>query len=226
LACACAKLNPNALMSILSWPQLITSQPTVRLIVASAQCGSTKGQRYLAKLVLTWGVSEAWPMLIVGRMRMDPVSHGFGAIRNLSWLLGALFITMSASAPTSAMSSVPSQGIALMCKVSGVNAIRPATSEAAVCASFKQHIDRALAVQTQLVGSLPVKSRGEWITIDLHFLKSGTATADVVSRLRSKTTIHPQIAVDVMDKSLGSGEVGKLAREVARTISSTNENAG
>ncbi len=165
-------------------------------------------------------------MLVVGTMRMDPVSHGFGAIRNLSWLLGTLFITMSASAPTSAMSSVPSQRIALMCKVSGVNAIHPATSEAAVCASFKQHIDRALAVQTQLVGSPPVKSRGEWITVELHFLKSGTATADVVSRLRSKTTIHPQIAVDVMDKSLGLGEVGKLAREVARRVSSTNENAG
>ena len=161
-------------------------------------------------------------MLFVETIRTYTVSHGFGPIRKLSWLLGAMLITMSASAPTSAMSTIPSPEIALLCKVSGVNAIRPATSEAAVCASFKQQIDRALAAQTQLVGSLPVNSRGEWITVDLHFLKSGTATVDVVSRLRSRTTVHPQIAVDVMDKSLGSGEVSKLAREVARRISSTN----
>jgi hypothetical protein len=112
-----------------------------------------------------------------------------------------------------------------VCKVSGVSAIHPATSQAAVCASFKQQIDRAMAVDTQLVGTLPVESRGEWITVDLRFLKSGSATADIVSRLRSKTLIHPQIAVDVMDKSLGSGEVSKLAREVARRVSSANENA-
>ena len=195
-------------------------------IAASPPWILPKGLSCPAKLVLTLGVSEDGLRLIVGMMRTDPVWHGFGAIRNLSCLLGAMFISMSDSAPISAMSTVPSQGIALLCKVSGVNAIRPAMSETAVCASFKQQIDRALAVQTQLVGSLSAKSRGKWITVDLHFHKSGTATADVVSRLRSKTLVHPQIAVDVMDKSLGSGEVGQLAREVARRVLSTNENAG
>lgn len=195
-------------------------------IVASSPCILPKGLSCPAKLVLISVVSKEGRRLIVGTMGTDPVWHGFGAIRNLSCLLGAMFISMSASAPTSAMSTVPSRGIALLCKVSGVNAIRPAMSEAAVCASFKQQIDRALAVQTQIVGSLPVNSRGAWITVDLHFLKSGTATADVVSRLRSRTTVHPQIAVDVMDKSLGSGEVNQLAREVARRVSSTNGNAG
>jgi hypothetical protein len=44
--------------------------------------------------------------------------------------------------------------------------------------------------------------------------------------LRSKTIVHPQIAIDVMDKPLGLGEVDQLAREAARIVSSTNIIAG
>lgn len=148
-------------------------------------------------------------------MRADLLSQRATAIGRIACGLGVLWMT-------AAMTQAPApanRGAALICMVAGVNAIRPATSSSAVCAVFKRQIDRALTAPTQTVGGLAAGSRGDWIKLDVRLLKSGTVTADAASRLQGKTVAHPQIAIDVMDKSVGMREIEILAQEVAKAIS-------
>lgn len=94
--------------------------------------------------------------------------------------------------------------------------LRPAVSDGSVCMTFKQHVDKALPKATKAVDAV---SGADWIKVDVRFSKPATASALVTRKAGGAEQVHPEIAVDVMDKPLGQSEVEMLAKEVAKLVS-------
>lgn len=133
----------------------------------------------------------------------------------VSLISGAILLMATASA--CAQHAAPGS-VNLLCRVEGVKLLSPATTEDAVCGEIKREIDGALSRQTTIVKTLASAGKADWIKVDVRIAQPGTASATVVQSVGGREAAHPEIAVDVMDKSLGSKEINRLATEIARAV--------
>ena len=131
---------------------------------------------------------------------------------------------MTSASACTAHGNVAQYDVGLACAVEGAGLLKPEMSNAAVCAEFQTKIEAALARKTIAVNSTAGAESVDWIKIDVRFSKPSTASAMVVQRTGGKQTDHPEIAVDVMDKAIGSSDVATLATEVAKFIAQTAKN--
>ena len=134
--------------------------------------------------------------------------------------LGSILLMTSASACT-AHGNVAQNDVGLFCSVNGAKFLEPAMTDQAVCAAFKTKIDSALTRQTVAVNSVSEALPADWIKIDVRFSKPGTASAKFEQSTGGKQTVHPEIAVDVMDKAMGPNDVDTLASAVAKVLAET-----
>jgi hypothetical protein len=105
-----------------------------------------------------------------------------------------------------------------LCSVKGAELLSPAMTDASVCSMFKNRIDQALANPARTLKTVSAASSADWIKLAIRFSKPGTASAALVRKNGGRETVHPEIAVDVMDKPLGQRDVKKLADEVAKLV--------
>ncbi len=126
-------------------------------------------------------------------------------------------LLMAAASACSAQTAT-SNAIELSCSVEGGKLLSSAITDDAVCGEIRREIDGALSRQTKTVRSIASTSRTDWIKIDVRFVQPATATAAIVQRVGGREIVHPEIAVDVMDKAFGPKEIKLLAAEIARVI--------
>ncbi len=108
--------------------------------------------------------------------------------------------------------------LSLVCVVAPGQVRKTAFSPAQICESFRVEIERTLGETARIVATSPKARHARWIRIDIGFPRRNAIEAALTSHYPGKTTIHPKIAVDVMDKSLGSREISSLARAVAAAL--------
>jgi hypothetical protein len=130
--------------------------------------------------------------------------------------VGFGFVLMQSSA-CSATQSAPSKETQYLCAVSGAEVLRPQMTIDAVCAAFKERIDAQLAQPSKAAAGVALTD-ADWIKLEIKFAKTGTAIARVKMKRSGIEVAHPEIAVDVMDRSLGPDHVAMLAKEVAKLV--------
>jgi hypothetical protein len=135
-------------------------------------------------------------------------------------MLGATLFMTSASACT-AHDDKMQREVAFMCSVDGAKFLSPAMSSEDICALFKTKIDDAMKEKTVISTSHSKAMPADWIKLDVQLLKRGTASAMVVQKTDGRETVHPEIAVDVIDKAMGPSDISKLASEVAKFLAET-----
>ena len=140
------------------------------------------------------------------------------------WIGVGCVLLMTAASACSAHSGAIHDSADLLCTVEGVKLLSPAMNSDAVCEIFKAKIDEKLARKTVSVNSASEPDSANWIKLNIRFSHPGTASAMVVQNESGMQTIHPEIAVDVMDKAIGRTEVTMLAVEVARTVAKAQKN--
>ena len=128
---------------------------------------------------------------------------------------------MTTASACTAHGNVAQTELGFLCLVEGTKLLNPAMNDEGVCAAFKTKIDSALARQTVTVNSVSEGEPADWIKIEVRFSKPGTASAMAVQRTGGKQTVHPEIAVDVMDKAMGPIDVDTLAAAVAKVLAET-----
>lgn len=127
-------------------------------------------------------------------------------------------ICMTASTACSAETATTTSEIGFSCSVVGNKLLSPSVTTSSVCATFKDRIDGALVKPTKTMKALSNAGAGDWIKLDVRFSQPGTATAIVVLNAGGRKIVHPEIAVDVMDRPLGQSEIEKLATEVVKLV--------
>lgn len=130
--------------------------------------------------------------------------------------IGAILVMASSSACST--QGVASTSVELLCTVEDAEKTAKTNSPENVCDEIKREIDTALSRQTKAVKSVTPASLVDWIKVDVRFAQGRTVTATVAQRIGRREIIHPEIAVDVMDKPLGMKEIKLLAAEVARAV--------
>lgn len=111
--------------------------------------------------------------------------------------------------------------VGFLCAVDSTKMIRPNMSDEAVCALFKVQIDDVLKQKTIAVDDASHALPPNWLKIEVRFSMPGTASASLVQSTGGKDTVHPEIAVDVMDKAMEPKDVGMLASAVAKYLAET-----
>jgi hypothetical protein len=132
--------------------------------------------------------------------------------------VGVGAILLMASVPSCTAQSAAPASVQLVCSVTGAKSLPDEWTSDAVCAEMKREIDRALSRPVTDVKSIAAIGNTDWIRVDVKFTQPATAAATVVQRIGAREVAHPEIAVDVMDKSLGAKEIKLLAGEVARAV--------
>lgn len=146
---------------------------------------------------------------------MDIAKEVFGSAKWLrhgvaTFAFAALFT--GCSMPINASSD----SVEFVCSVEGSGLLKPAISDASICAAFKQKIDEGLPHASKAVDEA---SGSNWIKLDIRFSKPGIATAMISRDQGNGAEPLDPIAVSVMDKPLGQNEINMLAKEVAKQIS-------
>ncbi len=130
--------------------------------------------------------------------------------------VAAAMVFMTVSSGCTAPISATSDSVEFVCTVDGAKLLLPGSTDASICATFKQHVDEALPQASKAVQSA---SGADWIKVDIRFSKPASASAVVTRKNGAGERVHPEITVDVMDKPLGENEVKRLAEEVAKLVS-------
>lgn len=110
----------------------------------------------------------------------------------------------------------PAREVVFVCSASGTERLRPQTSAAQVCALFRQKVEAAIARRTRSANALPSSGNGLRIVVRIDSARSASAAATV--QARGKTIRHPELTIDVMDKSLGMRDLDLLANQIARKL--------
>jgi len=79
---------------------------------------------------------------------------------------------------------------------------------------FKRRFDAQFGRATRAANAMP--RTGNAISVVLRVAGDRSASAIVTTVVRGKSTHWPEIAIDVMDKPLGTREIEQLAGEIAR----------
>lgn len=111
--------------------------------------------------------------------------------------------------------------IEMLCTVTGPAKHRGALTDKAVCERFGLRIREALKQPVKQTALIPASSKARWVKLQIKLLPLGRAEAALTSRLHGKATNHPLLAVQVMDKPLGLGEIDKLARLAGQTLAAS-----
>jgi hypothetical protein len=135
-------------------------------------------------------------------------------------VLGTSMFMMTASACTAHPNAAPA-GIGFVCGVDSTKMRLPVMGEEEVCALFKAKIDDALKQKTFVVGDESAVLPANWLKLEVRFSMPGTASATITQSKRGKETVHPEIAVDVMDKAMGPSDVNMLADAVGQYLADT-----
>jgi hypothetical protein len=133
---------------------------------------------------------------------------------------GSVIVMTSASACTAHPSAAPA-GIGFVCGVDNTKMISPVMGEKEVCAFFKAKTDDALKQKTVAMGDEVAALPANWLKLEVRFSMPGTASAIITQSKSGKKTIHPEIAVDVMDKAMGPSDVKTLAAAVGQYLADT-----
>jgi hypothetical protein len=131
--------------------------------------------------------------------------------------LGSVIMMISASACTAHSNAAPSS-IGFFCGVDSAKMLSPAMSNDEVCALFKTKIDEALKPSALVAGDESAALPANWLKLEVRFSTPGTASATVTKSKSGKETVHPEIAVDVMDKAMGPSDVNMLADAVGQYL--------
>lgn len=154
-------------------------------------------------------------------MRLSRIKADVGR-RSRAKLLRALSVP-GALALMAAASACSAQGLTankveLLCTVDGAKLLPSGTDEAALCAEMQREIDTALAPRSTVKSVARIGS-ADWIKVEVRLQhKPATASARIIQKTGSQEIVHPEIAVDVMDKALGRKEMKRLVTEVARSV--------
>jgi hypothetical protein len=148
-------------------------------------------------------------MIIGGALRI-------AACAGLALVDGGGLVEGAAARPAATRPAEPQ--VALVCTVKGLAKHHRGIAAAALCARFEQRIREALGVPVAQAGQIPAGSKGRWIKIEVRMMPLGRAEAALISRLHGKSTEHPLLAVQAMDKPLGLGEIDRLARLAGKTL--------
>jgi hypothetical protein len=140
-----------------------------------------------------------------------------GNVRLRTAFVGSALLLMAAS---SACSAHPAKAapMALSCTVSGEKLLAPAMTGEAICAEFKRQIDAVLPQGTEVFGDVPTGKDPSWIKVAVRFVQPGTASAKLTQSSAGGVVKHPEIAIDVMDRSLNQSDVKRLATETAQAM--------
>lgn len=130
--------------------------------------------------------------------------------------LVALAVGVTTPALPAAPAFDPYREIVLVCTATGGAHVRPVMTATQLCAAFKLRLDAGLGRVTRTAAAMP--ATGNAIRVELRVPSQRTASAIVTTVARGKSTRWPEITVDVMDRPLGTREIGQLAGEVARAI--------
>jgi hypothetical protein len=106
--------------------------------------------------------------------------------------------------------------VVYVCSASGTEHLRPQASAAQVCAVFKRKVEAAIARRTRSANALPSRGNGLRIAVRIDSARSASAMATVMTNGRSVR--HPELTIDVMDKSLGMRDLDLLATQIARKL--------
>jgi hypothetical protein len=125
---------------------------------------------------------------------------------------------VSATEANAAATPPASPEVTLVCTVSGRSKHHRELTAEAICARFLPRIREALTLPVKQAGQVPAGSRARWVKVDIRLLPRDRAEAALTTHLRGKATKHPLLAVQVMDKPLGLGEIDTLARLAGRRL--------
>lgn len=123
----------------------------------------------------------------------------------------------SASACTAHPNAAPNS-IGFFCGVDSIKMLSPVMGEEEVCALFKAQIDDALKPNALVIGDESAALPANWLKLEVRFSMPGTASATITQSKSGKETVHPEIAVDVMDKAMGPSDVKILSTAVGQYL--------
>lgn len=127
------------------------------------------------------------------------------------------FVLLMAAGTTNAVAvTPPTAPIPLACTVSGAGAISGETA-ASVCARVRKAVDRSLATRTVAAKALPAAGAAIAVTVRID---KRSLSARVVQRRGKTLHTHPEIAVDVMDRSTRPADIDQLAAAIAQAVAS------
>lgn len=110
----------------------------------------------------------------------------------------------------------PAREVQFTCSVNGLKHLHPVQTAAQVCAVFKRKVDGAIARQTRAVRAMQVT--GNAVGIILRIKGPHSASAVLITRSGGKTVSHPELTIDVMDKSISLRDLDTLATQIARKL--------
>jgi hypothetical protein len=132
-----------------------------------------------------------------------------------------VFAVMLISSACSAQAEMGSGDVELMCSVKGREAVALNMTDAEICDLFKASIDQAMARPTKAVKAVSGIGQAEWLKLDVVFSKRGGVAANLVHKRASGEFVHPEVAVNIMDKPLGEDQVKRLASEVGKLVTNS-----
>ncbi len=110
--------------------------------------------------------------------------------------------------------------VQFFCTVSGAGMIKPHLPSDDICARFRRRIEAVVKMPLLPVASLPQSppATTRWIKLAISFRKPGVAAAMMTQFSSGKMNAYPELAISVSDRSMDSGTIDMLVREVARTL--------
>lgn len=127
------------------------------------------------------------------------------------------YAVASAIAVIGATACGPAQAgtTAFSCSVIGKQHIG---STEAICLPFRQKIDATLPQALTTADTFLTGSGQDTIKVEIRILKHGSMIVQVIQRKQGKLYIHPDQAIDVMDRPIRLKDVERLADEVAKLV--------
>lgn len=132
-----------------------------------------------------------------------------------SAVAAALTMSVACSGPMNAARN----GTGFYCTVEGASYLPTSVDSAAICDLFKSRIDAQLPKPSMAVDSSTQANAPNWVKIEISVSKRDSIGAVLTQRIGAKETVHPEIVIDIMDKSLGNQELNRLADTVAQRVS-------
>lgn len=142
---------------------------------------------------------------------------------NRSILLTGLIVSMvvlAALAASVVRAAAAKPVVALVCTVQPGLSGKGGVDTAGLCETFRIRIESIIGTPVRLATATPKGTRPRWVTLDIRAPRRNALEARMISHLSGRQISHSPIAIDVMDKAIGRGDVDTLARHVAKQLNS------
>ena len=125
-------------------------------------------------------------------------------------------VALSLALPARAASRTPApHGEAPLQLICVMAAAKGAIAPVQACALMRERLAEGLGRPVALVGALPRRRPGDWISLRLDRQRPDSLAAHMQASFGGVITRLPEIGVDVQDRSLRASDLDRLARAVA-----------